>query len=404
MSTPVQPISPQPRDAAADQAVAPAAATAAPAAPAQPAPAPAATAAPSAALDADALARLADWLRAHVPAAAGLRGPLVAERLAGGQSNPTYRLRTAEPGGPAWVLRRKPPGVLLASAHAVHREYRVMAALAGSAVPVPQVHALCEDDTVIGSSFVLMDHVDGRVFADPALPGLAPAERDAVYRGLAEALAAIHRVDVAAAGLAGHGKPERYLSRQIDRWTRQYRAAQTETVPAMERLIDWLPANLPPGLDAHPGTLVHGDYRLDNLIFHPREPRVLAVIDWELSTLGHPLADLAYHLMAWHLRPDEFRGLAGHDLAALGIPSADTHLARYLMAGGPAAGGLAGRDLARAMDYLLAFNMFRMAAILQGILARARQGNAAAADAAATGARAQRLAEAGWRQAQAAAG
>jgi aminoglycoside phosphotransferase (APT) family kinase protein len=213
---------------------------------------------------------------------------------------------------------------------------------------------------------------------------------------MAGALAAIHRVDVAAVGLADHGKPQRYLSRQIERWTRQYRASQTETLDAMEQLITGLPERLPPGLDEHPGALVHGDCRIDNLIFHPSQPRVLAVIDWELSTLGHPLADLAYHLMAWRLAPDEFRGLKGHGLALLGIPDEDTQLASYRAQGGPAPAGLS----AAVMDYLMAFNMFRMAAILQGILSRSLQGNAAAADAQATGQRARRLAEAGRRQLQ----
>lgn len=330
--------------------------------------------------------RLADWLRAHV---ADFRGGVRLQALAGGQSNPTYRV---EAGEHRWVLRRKPPGVLLASAHAVDREYRVMAALADTDVPVPRVHALCEDPSVIGSTFVVMDHVEGRVFVDPSLPGLAAGERGAICSAMARTLAAIHRVDVEAVGLAGHGKPQHYLSRQIERWTRQYRDSQTERIEAMEQLIDWLPAHLPPGLDDEPGALVHGDYRLDNLIFHPAEPRVLAVIDWELSTLGHPLADLAYHLMAWRVTPDEFRGLLGHDLAALGIPDEAAHLAHYTAAGG--------RDPGGRLGYLLAFNMFRMAAILQGILARALQGNAAAADARSTGERARRMAEAGWRQVQ----
>ncbi len=335
----------------------------------------------------DEQARLAGWLRTHV---ADFRGGVRLTPLAGGQSNPTYRV---EAGEHRWVLRRKPPGVLLASAHAVEREYRVMAALAGSGVPVPRMHALCEDAGVIGSTFVVMEHVEGRVFADPALPGLENAERATVYAAMARALASIHRVDVAAAGLADHGKPQRYLSRQIERWTRQYRASETERIDAMERLIEWLPAQLSAELDDAPGTLVHGDFRIDNLIFHPSEPRVLAVIDWELSTLGHPLADLAYHLMAWRVTPGEFRGLKGHDLAALGIPDEAAHLIGYSeRAGTPA-------PPAAALDYALAFNMFRMAAILQGILARALQGNAAAADARATGERARAMAEAGWRQA-----
>lgn len=341
-------------------------------------------------MNSDEISRLSTWLRAHV---ADFRGDVGVQPLAGGQSNPTYRL---EAGDHRWVLRRKPPGVLLASAHAVDREYRVMRALGGTDVPVPKVHALCEDPEVIGSTFVLMAYVDGRVLADPALPGVGAAERDAIYDAMAKTLAAIHRVDVAAVGLGDHGRPRHYLSRQIERWTRQYRASETEPLEAMEHLIDWLPAHLPPGLDDEPGTLVHGDFRIDNLIFDRDEPRVLAVIDWELSTIGHPLADLAYHLMAWRVTPDEFRGLKGHDLAALGIPDEPTHLSRYLACDGRSPGG----NGARVMDYLLAFNMFRMAAILQGILARSEQGNAAAADARATGERARRMAEAGWRQVQ----
>ena len=331
-------------------------------------------------------ARLGEWLRANV---ADFRGSVRLQPLAGGQSNPTYLV---EAGDRRWVLRRKPPGVLLASAHAVDREYRVMAALARSEVPVPRVHALCEDTAVIGSMFVVMDHVEGRVFSDPALPGLEAGQRTAIYAAMAATLAAIHRVDVQATGLAGHGKPLNYVSRQIERWTRQYRASETARIEEMERLIEWLPARLPAGVDDEPGTLVHGDYRLDNLIFHPSQPRVLAVIDWELSTLGHPLADLAYHLMAWRLAPHEFRGLEGHDLAGLGIPDERAHMASYRAAGG--------RDAGAHGDYFTAFNMFRMAAILQGILARSLQGNASAADARATGERARALAQAGWRQAQ----
>ena len=336
------------------------------------------------------IAQLGDWLRTHV---ADFRGGVQLQQLTGGQSNPTYRV---EAGSHCWVLRRKPPGVLLASAHAVDREYRIMAALADTAVPVPQMYALCEDASVIGSTFVVMEHVDGRVFADASLPCMQPAERDAIYRAQAQTLAAIHSVDVAAVGLKDLGRPLQYLSRQIDRWTRQYRASETDKLEAMERLIEWLPANLPPGLDDDPGTLLHGDFRIDNLIYHPTEPRVLAVIDWELSTLGHPLADLAYHLMAWRVKPDEFRGILGYDLVALGIPEEKTHLDRYLAG----AGGAARPVSAEVMDYLMAFNMFRMAAILQGILARSLQGNATASDARATGERAVRMAQAGWRQAQ----
>ena len=326
---------------------------------------------------------LAAYLRRHIH---DFHGALEVVPLTGGQSNPTYRVTAGEH---RWVLRRKPPGVLLASAHAIEREYRVMAALAGSGVPVPRMHALCEDPAVIGSPFFVMDFVEGRVFADPALPGLANEQRGAIYDEMNRVIAALHGVDLQAAGLADYGRPQNYLARQIDRWTRQYRASETERIDAMERLIDWLPAHRPEGDET---ALVHGDFRIDNLIFHPTEPRVLAVLDWELSTLGHPLVDLAYHGMAWRVTPTEFRGLKGHDLAALGIPSEAAYLADY--------SGRTGRAELPHWDYYLAFNMFRMAAILQGILARSRQGSAASAHAERTGQQARPMAEAGWRQVQ----
>ena len=326
---------------------------------------------------------LAAYLRRHV---CDFHGPLQVAPLTGGQSNPTYRLTAGEH---RWVLRRKPPGVLLASAHAIEREYRVMAALAGSGVPVPRMHALCENPAVVGSPFYVMDFVDGRVFADPALPGLTTEQRRAIYAEMNRVIAALHGVDLQTTGLADYGRPQNYLARQIERWTRQYRASETDRIDAMERLIEWLPANRPEGDET---ALVHGDFRIDNLIFHPTEARVLAVLDWELSTLGHPLVDLAYHGMAWRITPAEFRGLKGHDLAALGIPSEDAYLAAY--------GERTGRASLPRWDYYLAFNMFRIAAILQGILARARQGSASSADAERTGQQAQPMAEAGWRQAQ----
>ena len=331
-------------------------------------------------LPADALAA---YLRRHVH---DFHGALEVVPLTGGQSNPTYRVTAGEH---RWVLRRKPPGVLLASAHAIEREYRVMAGLAGSAVPVPRMHALCEDPAVIGSPFYVMDFVEGRVFADPALPGLTNDERGAVYDEMNRVIAALHGVDLQATGLADYGRPQNYLARQIERWTRQYRASETEPIDAMEQLIEWLPAHRPEGEET---ALVHGDFRIDNLIFHPTEPRVLAVLDWELSTLGHPLVDLAYHGMAWRVTPTEFRGLKGHDLAALGIPSEAAYLADYSRR--------TGRAELPHWDYYLAFNMFRMAAILQGILSRSRQGSAASADAERTGQQARPMAEAGWRQVQ----
>ncbi len=262
--------------------------------------------------------RLEQWLAEHVP---GYRGPSRLAPFEGGQSNPTFRLDAASG---RYVLRRKPMGALLASAHAVDREFRVLRALAGTAVAVPRVHALCEDDSIIGSAFYVMDHVEGRTLWDARLPGMTPAERRAVYASMNATIAALHSVDPASVGLADFGRPGAYLARQIARWTKQYRASETTPIEAMDRLIDWLPQRIP-AFDAT--CVVHGDFRLDNLLLHPTEPRVVAVLDWELSTLGHPLADFAYHVMAWRLSPALFRGLAGADLAALGIPDEATYVA-----------------------------------------------------------------------------
>jgi aminoglycoside phosphotransferase (APT) family kinase protein len=327
------------------------------------------------------VARLEGWLAANL---ADYRGPLAVEQFTGGQSNPTFRLST-----PArhYVLRRKPAGVLLKSAHAVDREYRVMTALHGTGFPVPRTLALCLDEAVIGSAFYVMDHVEGRLFWDPTLPGLARAERAAVYDAMNATLARLHLIDYAAIGLADYGRPGNYFARQIDRWSRQYRASETAPIAAMDRLIDWLPANIPPGDET---AIVHGDLRLDNLIFHPVEPRVLAVIDWELSTLGHPLGDFAYLLMTWRLDPATFRGLVGSDLAALGIPDEAAMVASYC--------ARTGRAVIPHLDYYLAYNMFRLAAILQGIARRALDGTAASADAHETGARARRVAACGLQQ------
>jgi aminoglycoside phosphotransferase (APT) family kinase protein len=316
----------------------------------------------------------------------GLRcgGTPKVEQFAGGQSNPTY-LVTADDG--RYVLRRKPPGTLLPSAHAIDREYRIMGALAQSGVPVPKVHALCEDPSIIGTAFFLMEFVPGRVFWDPTLPGVDAPERTALYDEMNRVIAALHALDFGSVGLGNYGRPGNYLARQIDRWTRQYRAAETERIEAMERLIEWLPQHVPASDET---TLVHGDYRIDNLIFHPTQPRILAVLDWELSTLGHPLADFAYHVMAWRVTADEFRGILGADLGRLGIPAETAYVQAYC--------SRTGRSALPEWDYYLAFNMFRMAAILQGILARAMQGNATSPEALATGRRARPVAEAGWRQ------
>jgi aminoglycoside phosphotransferase (APT) family kinase protein len=312
----------------------------------------------------------------------GLVGKLTAERFAGGQSNPTYLLR-ARSG--EYVLRRKPPGPLLPSAHAVDREFRVMQALARTAVPVPQVYALCEDEAVTGSAFYVMEHLDGRIFWDQRLPGIAPGERGAMFASMNKVIADLHSVDYAALGLADFGRPGNYMARQIARWSRQYRASETEKQPAMDALIDWLPAHLPPEGKA---AIVHGDYRMDNLVFHQTEPRIIGVLDWELSTIGDPLADFAYHALSWRVTPELFRGLAGVDFRALGIPDEADYVAAYCQH--------TGRDPIANWEFYLVYSLFRLAAILQGIAKRAIDGTAASADAVATGATAIPMGEQAW--------
>jgi len=326
--------------------------------------------------------RLAAWMRERVDPGTGT---LQVAQFKGGQSNPTYLITAGER---RYALRRKPPGKLLPSAHAVDREYRVMTALANTDVPVPKTYALCDDPEVIGTAFFVMDYVEGRVIWDPTLAELTRGERTAHYDELNRVIAALHRVDPAAVGLADYGKPGNYLARQIDRWSRQYRASETERIEAMDRLIEWLPANVPPGDET---SIVHGDYRIDNVVFHPTEPRILAVLDWELSTLGHPLADFAYHCMTWRMPEGAHaRGLAGADFAALGIPTEREYVAMYCRR--------TGRDRIDHFEYYLAYNMFRLAAILQGVMARALQGNAASAEALEAGRRTRAIAEEGWRQ------
>jgi aminoglycoside phosphotransferase (APT) family kinase protein len=292
------------------------------------------------------------------------------------------------------VLRRKPPGKLLPSAHAVDREYRVITALGGVGIPVARTWALCEDESVIGTAFYIMDYVAGRVLWDQSLPGMQPAERRAIYDEMNRVIAALHQVDYQAIGLGDYGKPGNYLARQIARWSKQYRASETESIPAMERLMEWLPEHIPPGDET---SIVHGDFRLDNVIFHPTEPRILAVLDWELSTLGHPLADFSYHCMYWRLTPQEFRGIGGLDLPALGIPLESEYVRRYCER--------SGRGTPQALkadwNFYLAYNMFRLAAILQGIAKRVEAGTAASEQARQSGAGARPLAELGWRFAQA---
>ncbi len=329
-------------------------------------------------------AQLAPWLEANVP---DCRGPVAIEQFKGGQSNPTYLLNA---GGKRLVLRRKPPGKLLPSAHAVDREFRIISALAKTDVPVARAYALCLDESVIGTAFYVMGYVEGRVFWEPTLPELPKSERRAIYDALNDVIARLHRVDYAALGLADFGRPGNYVRRQIDRWTKQYRASETETIAAMDRLIEWLPAHVPEGEETR---IVHGDYRLDNVIFHPSEPRILAVLDWELSTLGNPLSDFAYHMMSWRLGQAAYRGLAGHDLAALGIPGEDEYRLMYCQR--------TGRGAIAHWDFYMAYNMFRLAAILQGIMGRVVEGTAANARARETGARARAIADAGWQQVEA---
>ena len=307
------------------------------------------------------LAAVERYLAAHLP---GFRGPLTAKKFTIGQSNPTFRLDS--PSG-TLVLRRKPPGVLLKSAHAVDREFRVQKALAGSDVPVARMHLLCEDEGVIGAMFYVMDFQPGRHFMEPTLAELSPDQRGAVFDEMNRVLAALHSVDCAAVGLGDFGKPGSYFARQIGRWTKQYRASETGTLADMDALIGWLDANLPE--DDGRVALVHGDYRIDNLIFEAGGPRIAAVLDWELSTLGHPFSDLAYQCMQWRMPVgEEGRGLAGIDRRAHGIPTEDEYVEAYCrrmdFAGIP------------GFDFCLAFSFFRMAAIVQGVLRRGLEGNA----------------------------
>ncbi len=323
------------------------------------------------------------WLRAHVEGYPG--APLALEQFRGGQSNPTFRL---EAGGRRYVLRTKPgpAAKLLPSAHAIDREFRVMQALHQAGFPVPRQEALCLDESVIGRAFYVMECVEGRVLWDQSLPGMTPTERAAIYDELNRTIARLHTIDHAAIGLADFGKPGNYFARQVERWTRQYQASRTEPIEAMERLIDWLPRHIPAGDDT---AIVHGDFRLDNMIFHPTEPRILAVLDWELSTLGHPLADFSYHCLSWHIPPGQFRGIAGLDLEALGIPTLDQYVARYC--------ARTGKTIDPAdFNFYLAYNLFRLAGIMQGIMKRYVDGTAASAQALENGRAARPMAELGW--------
>ncbi len=348
---------------------------------------------PMAASHAFDVAVLERWLAERLP---GFRGPLEVRQFKGGQSNPTYRLDTPQR---SYVMRTKPGPVarLLPSAHAIEREFRVMRALADTPVPVPRMELLCEDENVIGRAFYLMEHVQGRVLWDQALPDIPKAERAVYWDELNRVIAALHAIDPASVGLADYGKAGNYFERQIGRWSKQYLASVTEPIEAMDRLIEWLPTHIPDGArDDRMVSIVHGDYRLDNVMFHPSEPRILAVLDWELSTLGHPLADFSYHCMSWHIPHGMGRGIGGLDPVALGIPTEQAYVARYcerLQAAGRRIDAVA---LAADWNFYLAYNLFRIAAILQGIAKRVVDGTAASAEARAAGAGARPLAELGW--------
>jgi aminoglycoside phosphotransferase (APT) family kinase protein len=318
--------------------------------------------------------RLDAFLRSALPGRTG--GAMALERISGGQSNPTFFVSYAD-AGTRLVLRKKPPGPLLPSAHAVEREYRILKALEGSDVPVPPVLLLHEQDDVVGTPFYLMERLEGRVFHDTALPGVTPQGRRAMYLAMAETLAALHRFDWQAAGLADFGRPGNYYARQLRRWGGQWRETKTQPIPAIDRAIDWLTENLDESAET---TIVHGDFRLGNLMFAPDAPRIVAVLDWELSTLGHPLSDAAFSCLPWHSTPAMYAGIVGLDAQALGIPSQAEYLERYCAAAGRTQGP--GR-------FHLAFSLFRFAVILDGIAARAKAGNAAAENAVAVGAMAE---------------
>ena len=326
---------------------------------------------------------LSEWLAANV---ADFHGPLTVRQFNGGQSNPTYKLETP---GQTYVLRRKPPGLLLKSAHAVDREYKVMTALHAAGFPAPRTFGLCTDDAVIGTWFYVMDCVDGRIIWDTTFPDASRDDRPKYFDAMNATIAQLHSFDPVAIGLGDFGKPGNYFARQIGRWSQQYLDdADAGRCAAMDRLVEWLPAHIPPGDEVG---VVHGDYRCDNMIFHPTEPKVLAVLDWELSTLGHPLADFSYHLMMYRMPPSLTAGLTGVDLAALNIPDEAAYTVAYCRR--------TGRDGIANMDFYVAYTMFRLAAILHGIQGRVVRGTAASAHAKASGAGVAPLAELAWEQA-----
>ena len=324
-------------------------------------------------------AALARWMEAHVE---GYAGPLEVQQFKGGQSNPTYQLITP---GKKYVLRRKPPGKLLPSAHAVDREYKVITAMGTTGFPVAKTYGLCVDDAVIGTWFYIMDMVEGRILWDQTLPQYEPPERHAIFMDKIKTLAALHNTDHEAIGLGDFGRPGNYMGRQVERWTRQYKASETAHIPEMEKLIKWLPATLPA---QERTSVVHGDYRLDNMIFHPTEPKVIAVLDWELSTLGEPLADFTYLLMNW------VNGAIATipDQKAHGVPTMDETVAYYC--------SLTGRSGLHDLDWFFSYNAFRLAGILQGIVGRVRDGTANSPHAAQQADRVVSLAQASWRFAE----
>jgi aminoglycoside phosphotransferase (APT) family kinase protein len=330
-------------------------------------------------------ASLEKYLAEKMP---GFRGPLEVVQFAGGQSNPTFMLRA---GGARYVMRKKPSGTLLQSAHQVEREYRILTALANTDLPVPRTHLLCADQSIIGTSFFVMDYVEGRIFIDTLLPGLSREQRAGIYDSMNEMMTRLHKVDYNAVGLGDYGRPQAYIQRQVARWTKQYEASIIDPIPEMDRLIEWLPKHIPADDET---TIAHGDFRLGNLIVHPTEPRIIGVLDWELSTLGHPLADLAWNCLAYHYPPgtDEGGNFADFDLDQLGIPSEKDYLAAYARR--------TGRDGIPDFMFFVVFSLFRGAAIAQGIAMRAKIGTASAADAAERGKRAGISAQIAWDLAQ----
>ena len=336
---------------------------------------------------------LSAWLDKNL---SGFKGPLTVESFKGGQSNPTYKLTTP---GQSYVMRAKPGPVakLLPSAHAVEREFAVMKGLAGSDVPVPQMYCLCEDESVIGRAFFIMEFKSGRVMWDQALPGMSNAQRDEIYDEMNRVISALHTVKFAERGLSSFGKPGNYFERQIGRWSKQYAASITQPIPEMDRLIDWLPQNIPAVARVESMvSIVHGDFRLDNTMFHATEPKIIAVLDWELSTLGHPLADFSYHCMTWHMPHELGRGIGGLDIVGLGIPSVEEYIRRYCQRTQFATP----QDVKADWNFFVAYNMFRLAAILQGIAKRVEAGTASSAQAVSSGAGAKPLAELAWQFAQ----